>query len=103
MAATVALVALGAAVLPLRSSGSHSPSSTVVLLPPPGGVPLSYHIVYRVKTGTGVSTEELWVHRPFEAEDPRLLAPDRQRYLHALARHAMRELSAYGARASAES
>jgi len=69
VAATVALVALGAAVLPLRSSGSHSPSSTVVLLPPPGGVPLSYHIVYRVKTGTVVSTEELWVHRPFEAED----------------------------------
>jgi hypothetical protein len=32
-------------------------------------VPLAYHVVYRVTTGSVVSTEELWVHRPFEAED----------------------------------
>jgi hypothetical protein len=32
-------------------------------------VPLSYDIVYRVTTGTAVSTEELWVLRPFESED----------------------------------
>lgn len=38
-------------------------------LPPAGAVPVSYHVVYRVTAGSVVSTEELWVHRPFEAED----------------------------------
>src|SRR5205823_5188462 len=32
-------------------------------------VPTAYHIVYRVTTGRVANTEDLWVHRPFEAED----------------------------------
>jgi len=64
----VALAVLAAATAPfvLRGSASRGPS---VPLPGPGAVPVAYHVVYRVTTGSIVSTEELWVDRPFEAED----------------------------------
>src|SRR5437660_8077135 len=67
------LLALGLAVLaagtaPWLLGRSGSPGA-VVPLPRPGAVPLAYHVVYRVTTGSVVSTEGLWVQRPFEPED----------------------------------
>jgi len=49
--------------------GGHR-TAGLVGLPAAGAAPLDYHIVYRVTTtGDVVNTEDLWVHRPFEAED----------------------------------
>src|SRR5882762_10229489 len=66
--AVLVLAVLAAGTAPWLLGRSGSPGA-LVPLPQPGAVPLAYHVVYRVTTGSVVSTEELWVHRPFEADD----------------------------------
>jgi len=56
-----------AASAALRGRGAASVSE--VSLPQPGAVPIAYHAVYQVTAGSVTTTEELWVHRPFESED----------------------------------
>jgi len=68
VAVILAVTAIVAGVPPWLAGRSPSPEGKVPL-PRPDGVPIAYHVVYRVTTGSVVSTEELWVHRPFEAED----------------------------------
>src|SRR4051812_15449031 len=64
----VAVVAVGMAAF--ACSDRHSGPAAGAALDV-GGAPTSYHIVYRVDDLAGgqavVSTDELWVHRPFES------------------------------------
>src|SRR4051812_34985555 len=66
VAIALAASALVAVNLATRQRGG---AKTTVALPAAGAVPVAYHITYRVKTGSVVNIEDLWVHRPFEAED----------------------------------
>ena len=63
IAAVTAAVAVVAAVAAARA-GHSRPAE-----PRFGNIPLQYRVVYRVSAGRSVSTEQLWVRRPFEAED----------------------------------
>ena len=55
---------------------TSTPSRIVGLrLPSDVAVPASYHVVYRVTTGAAVTTEDLWVHRPFESYDATYAGP----------------------------
>src|SRR5437763_7240079 len=54
-----------ATIVWIRSRPARPPVSILE----PSVVPLDYHIVYRSTAGNAVTTEDLSVHRPFEASD----------------------------------
>lgn len=65
LAVVVVAALLAAVVLATRPSGH----GRAVALPAPGAVPSTYHVVYRLTAGGRSSYEDLWVNRPFEADD----------------------------------
>jgi hypothetical protein len=70
IAAGVAIASAAGALLAVNLAGGHDGGAKAALaLPRAGTVPVAYHITYRVTTGSVVNIEDLWVHRPFEAED----------------------------------
>lgn len=71
MLAVATVAAVGYAIAPRHH---HAPNPAAGL-PTPGAVPTAFHITYRVTTDQVVTTEDLWVRRPFEAEDDTYAGP----------------------------
>ncbi|MBA3652856.1 MAG: hypothetical protein H0W70_01530 [Actinobacteria bacterium] len=59
-----------AAILVAGCTNSSPAAQQRIGLPGPAAVPLGYHVTYRVTApGGAVTTEQLWVHRPFESDN----------------------------------
>ena len=60
----IAIAVIGAAA---AAAATYLLSGSTARARPVAGTPLAYHVVYRVTVGGSVSTESVWVSRPFES------------------------------------